>query len=116
MKSSRRDFIKNTGSLLVGTAFTPLISGELAACTPPSDTVRIALIGCHGMGLYNLKDHLKVPGVECVAMCDVDENVLNEKAAEIKQLTGKTPTLVKDYRRIIDDKSIDAVIVGTPDH
>jgi predicted dehydrogenase len=116
MNSSRRDFIKNTGTLLTGVALTPLISGELVACSPPSDTVRIALIGCRGMGLYNLKDHLKVPGVECVAMCDVDENVLNQKAAEIKELTGKTPKLFKDYRRVIDDKSIDAVIVATPDH
>lgn len=116
MKSSRRDFLKNTSSLLAGAAFTPLISGELAACSPPSDTVRIALIGCRGMGLYNLKDHLKVPGVECAAMCDVDANVLNEKGAEIKQLTGKAPALYKDFRKIIDDKSIDAVIVGTPDH
>jgi predicted dehydrogenase len=116
MNSSRRDFIKGTGSLLAGAAFTPLISSELIACSSASDTVRIALIGCRGMGLYNLKDHLKVPGVECVAMCDVDENVLNEKSAEIKQLTGKAPKLYKDYRKIIDDKSIDAVIVGTPDH
>ena len=116
MNSTRRNFLKNTSSLLVGAAVTPIVSHELIACTPPSDTVRIALIGCRGMGQYNLKDHLKIPGVECVAMCDVDENVLNEKAAEIKKLTGKSPKLYKDYRKIIDDKSIDAVIVGTPDH
>lgn len=116
MISSRRNFLKNSGSLLAGAAITPLSSSHLAAYVPPSDKVRIALIGCRGMGLYNLRDHLKIAGVDCVAMCDVDENVLNEKAAEITKLTGKSPKLFKDYRKIIDDKSIDAVIVGTPDH
>ena len=116
MNSSRRNFLRNSGSLLAGAAITPFVSPKLFASIPPSDTVRVALVGCRGMGLYNLKDHLKMPGIECVAMCDVDENVLNEKAAEITKLTGKAPKLFKDYRKIIDDKSIDAVIVGTPDH
>lgn len=116
MNSSRRNFLRNSGSMLAGAAITPFVSPKLFASLPPSDTVRVALIGCRGMGLYNLKDHLKMPGIKCVAMCDVDENVLNEKAAEITKLTGKAPKLFKDYRKIIDDKSIDAVIVGTPDH
>lgn len=116
MDNARRTFLKHSGSILAGSALSPLFSYGTPKQIPPGDSVRIALIGCRGMGLYNLKDHLKMPGVTCVAMCDVDENVLNEKGAEIARLTGKTPTLVKDYRRIIDDKSIDAVIVGTPDH
>jgi predicted dehydrogenase len=115
MISSRRQFLKNSGSLLVGAAVSPAVSGNLVGCAP-SDTLRVALIGCKGMGQYDLTDHLKIPGVECVAMCDVDENILNERAAEITKLTNKAPTLYKDYRRIIDDKSIDAVIIGTPDH
>jgi predicted dehydrogenase len=116
MNTSRRRFLINSGSLIAGSVVTPMLSLKSAAHTPATDSVRIALIGCRGMGLYNLKDHLKIAGVTCAALCDVDENVLNEKAAEITKLTGKAPKLYKDYRRIIDDKSIDAVIVGTPDH
>ncbi|MBA4055990.1 MAG: oxidoreductase, partial [Marivirga sp.] len=116
MNTSRREFLRNSGSIIVGTVLTPILSSSITAQVPASDTVRIALIGCRGMGFYNLKDHLKIPGVVCAAMCDVDENVLNEKAAEIAKLTGKAPKLFKDYRGVIDDKSIDAVIVGTPDH
>lgn len=116
MHSSRRNFLKSSRSLLVGAAVTPLVSQRLFAHTPASDRVNIALIGCRGMGLYDLRDHLRLPEVACVAMCDVDENVLNEKAAEITKLTGTAPRLFKDYRKIIDDKTIDAIIVGTPDH
>ncbi len=116
MNSTRRNFLKKSGSLVAGAVVTPLVSTKLGATIAPSDTVRIALIGCNGMGHYDLKDHLKIPGVDCVAMCDVDENILNERAADITKLTGKAPKLYKDYRKIMDDKSIDAVIVGTPDH
>jgi len=82
----------------------------------PNDKFTIALIGCRGMGMYDLKDHLKFPEIECGGLCDVDEKVLNERASEIGKLTGKTPKLFKDYRKVLEDKSIDAVIVGTPDH
>lgn len=116
MNDSRRQFLKHTGSIVAGSVLLPGFSSNVGTEIPPSDTVRVALIGCRGMGLYNLKDHLKIPGVTCAAMCDVDENVLNEKATEITKLIGSTPKLFKDYRKILEDKSIDAVIVGTPDH
>jgi predicted dehydrogenase len=116
MSGSRRNFIKQSASVIAGTMLAPAASFAGTSRIAPSDTVRIALIGCRGMGLYNLKDHLKIAGVECAAMCDVDNNVLQEKAKEISGLTGKTPELYHDYRKVIDDKNVDAVIVGTPDH
>ncbi len=82
-----------------------------------NDKISIALIGCNGMaGCCNLTDHLKFPEVECVALCDVDENVLNKRAGELEKLTGKKVKLYKDYRKVLEDRSINAVIVGTPDH
>ena len=114
--TTRRKFLKNTGALTAGAVLSPLILPPLKAGVSPNDKINIALIGCHGMGMYDLKDHLKFPEVECGGLCDVDENVLNERAAEINKLTGKTPKLFKDYRKVLEDKSIDAVIIGTPDH
>jgi predicted dehydrogenase len=81
-----------------------------------NDKISVALIGCNGMGWYNLQDFLKIPGVECAALCDVDQNVINKRLPELEKLTGKKASVFKDYRRILDDKSINAVIVGTPDH
>jgi predicted dehydrogenase len=68
------------------------------------------------MGMYDLTDHLKQPGINCAAICDVDSNVLQERGKKILELSGKTPKLYGDYRRIIDDRDIDVVIIGTPDH
>lgn len=68
------------------------------------------------MGWYNLTDHLKFPEIECVALCDVDENVLNKRSTELEKMTGRKAKLFKDYRKLLEDKTINAVIVGTPDH
>ncbi len=112
---SRRQFIQSTGTALAGAALSPLFYQQAKAGISANDKIGVALIGCNGMGQYNLKDHLRIPEVECIAMCDVDENVLNERAKEITGITGKMPTLYKDYRKIIDDKNINVVIIGTPD-
>ena len=82
----------------------------------PSDTLNVALIGCRNMGFGILQHHLSNPGVNCVAMCDIDENVLNEKAGEIKKKFNQSPSLYKDFRKMLEQKDIDAVIIGTPDH
>lgn len=82
----------------------------------PSDTVRFGLIGCKGMGWADMKAHLKVPGVEFTALCDIDDKVLADRGAEFQTLTGKAPTIHRDYRRLLDDQSIDAVVIATPDH
>ena len=111
--TTRRSFLKNSGSLVAGAALSPFIVNPLHAAASPNDKITVALIGCKGMGMYNLKDHLKFPEIECVALCDVDETILNERAAEITKITGKAPKLFKDYRKVLEDKSINAVIIGT---
>lgn len=95
---------------------SPLILPGLKAGVSANDKVSIALIGCNGMGWYNLTDHLKFPEVECVALCDVDDDVLNRRSAELEKQTGKKVKVYKDYRKVLEDKSINAVIIGTPDH
>jgi predicted dehydrogenase len=113
---TRRQFIQSAGTVLAGAAFSPLLYHQVRAGISANDKIGVALIGCNGMGQYNLKDHLRIPEVECIAMCDVDENVLNARAKEISVITGKMPLLYNDYRKVIDNKDIDAVIVATPDH
>ncbi len=114
--ASRRTFLKNSGSLLAGAALTPMVYSRMNAGVSQNDKLTVALIGCKGMGMYDLTDHLKQPGIECGALCDVDNNVLQERAKTVQELTGKTPKLYKDYRQVIDDRDIDIVIIGTPDH
>ncbi|MFC2124631.1 Gfo/Idh/MocA family oxidoreductase [Bacteroidota bacterium] len=110
---NRRKFLKGTA---IASAATILPSTVWASTVAPSDKVGIALIGCRNRGFNVLKKHLAFDDTTCVALCDVDENVLNEKAAEVKSTFKQTPILYKDYRKLLENKDIDAVIIGTPDH
>lgn len=114
--ATRRHFIKSAGAITMGGALIPANLQSLKAAVSANDKISVALIGCRGMGWYNLQDFLKVPEVECVALCDVDQNVLNEKASQLEKLIGKKTPLLKDYRKVLEDKNLDAVIIGTPDH
>ncbi len=83
----------------------------------PSNKIKIGLIGCRNQGWSNLQTFLQYPGVECVSLCDIDDQWLYQRASELEERTGKKPPqLVKDWRHVIDNKDVDMVIIGTPDH
>ena len=114
---NRRKFISNTSLTSAGIGMSVMLPSELwAHPVAPSDTLNVALIGCRNMGFGILQHHLSNPGVKCVALCDIDDTVLNEKAAEINKKFNQTPKLYKDFRKLLEQKDIDAVIIGTPDH
>lgn len=110
---TRRNFLK---SAAVAAATFPAIGKNVFANVPASDKINVALIGCRNMGWGNLVDLLSVKGVECVALCDIDRTVLDEKTAELDKMGRKKPAQYGDYRKLLEQKDIDAVIIGTPDH
>jgi len=116
----RRIFLKKTIISAAGIGLTPLINNSYSAIygqEAPSNKIKIGLIGCRNQGWSNLKTFLQYPGVECVSLCDVDDEWLYQRAAEVEKIAGKRPPqLVKDWRRVIDNKDVDMVIIGTPDH
>ncbi|GAB3266499.1 Gfo/Idh/MocA family oxidoreductase [Larkinella harenae] len=119
MTSSRRKFLRQSSQLATGLGLTTALSPDLLASQPPTapaDEVVVGLIGCNSMGWSDLSSMLKHPGVRCVALCDVDSNVLSKRATELEQKTGKKPTLYSDFRKLLENKEINAVIIGTPDH
>lgn len=119
MSSQRRKFLRNTGGLILGSTLLPAFTENLFAAVPavtaPSDQLNFGLIGANGMGWSNLQALLKIPGTRCVALCDVDENVLKRRAAELEKINMPVKTY-SDYRQLLDNKDVQAVIIGTPDH
>ncbi|WP_346860117.1 Gfo/Idh/MocA family oxidoreductase [uncultured Draconibacterium sp.] len=114
MNTNRRDFIKHSAIAAAAVGVAPTI---LNACASPADKVTVALIGCRSMGFNDLRSFLREENnVECVALCDVDTKVLEGKAAEVETLTGIRPKTYKDFRHVLDNKDVQAVIIGTPDH
>ena len=113
----RRKFIHKTTLTTAGLGITNIIPSKLwQPKVSPTDSINVALIGCRNMGFGILQHHLSNPGVNCVAMCDIDDSILNERSAEIRKKFNQSPKLYKDFRKLLEQKDIDAVIVGTPDH
>jgi predicted dehydrogenase len=113
---TRREFVRNAAITAAAIGVAPAVSGSYIR-NAPSDRINVALIGCNGMGFSNLNAFLDHPEVECIALCDIDESVLNRRAEGVEKKRGKRPPdLYKDWRRVMDNKDINLVIVGTPDH
>jgi len=114
--TSRRKFLKNSAIAAAGLSIAPAFSGTIKGI-PASDRINIGLIGCNGQGFSNLSAFLRHPEVECLALCDIDESVLNRRASNVEKIRGNKPAnLYRDWRKLIDNKDINLVIVGTPDH
>ncbi|MGB5360105.1 MAG: Gfo/Idh/MocA family oxidoreductase [Eudoraea sp.] len=113
--SSRRKFIKNVSAASLATA-VPL--GQVSAKNPIKDreVVNVGLIGVRGMGWADLSSFLKNKGTACIALCDVDSDLLEKRAKEIETKTGQRPKTFNDHRKFLKIKEMDAVFVGTPDH
>jgi len=116
----RRNFLKNTltGAAVLGAG--SFVSGGLSEVfgqKAPSNKIKVGLIGCRAQGWTNLNTYLDYPEVECVSLCDVDDEWLNKRADDVEKKSGrKPPQLVKDWRRMMDNKDVDVVIISTPDH
>jgi predicted dehydrogenase len=119
---NRRQFIKQTLEATAAAGLTTLAAGAATAhsgdqVAGANDRLRVALIGCGGMGRNDLRQMLKIKNVECVALCDVDDAQSAQAQKMVENDYSQHPQLVtKDFRRVLDLKDLDAVIVGTPDH
>ena len=119
MDTSRRDFIKGTSAAIAGAGLASLSAVPYishAKSSPPNEKITVALIGARNMGFGDLSNALKQPGVECAALCDIDDSILNRRATEVDKRQGKAPEKYKDFRKLLARSDIDAVIIGTPDH
>src|SRR5919106_1182873 len=79
-----------------------------------NNTVRVAVVGFNGRGRAHISAYLKMPDVEIAALCDVDQSVVDRGCKTIEAAGKKRPATYADFRKLLDDKSIDAVSIATP--
>jgi len=121
MPITRRKFLNDNAKLLAAAGVAaiaplPLFSTIRHKTPSANEKIKIGLIGAKNMGFGNLENALKQPGVECIGLCDVDDTILAQRSADVEKIQGKAPTKYKDFRKLLENKDIDAVIIGTPDH
>jgi predicted dehydrogenase len=115
----RRNFLKTSATAAAGIGMSSSLSASLMAPSRvlgANDRINVALIGCRNQGWWNLGDILKQPNVELHTLCDIDSQVLEDKAGQLSANSGPKPNIALDYRTVLENKDIDAVIIGTPDH
>jgi len=119
MQKQRRKFIKDVAlgaAALSIPAYSTAFSKKIVESDNP---LNIGVIGCNGMGWSNTISMLRVEDVHLVGICDVDKNVIKKRVEEISKKDEKAAKKIKtysDYRKLLANKNIDAVIIGTPDH
>lgn len=121
----RRKFISNTFTAAAGTIVIPtIIPSSVIGKNPPGERINIGWIGCGRQGRGDIMGTMRFDSAMIVAVSDVDSNRMasGKKMVEdfYKRKTGSaSPVTVKsysDYKEMLLDKSIDAVMITTPDH
>jgi predicted dehydrogenase len=114
----RRHFSRNASAILGGSMlFGPsLLHANTRKSVSPNDKLNIGVIGCNGMGWSNTNSLLKMDDVDLIAICDVDSNVVQRRVTDYAKLRKNTPNTYTDFRELLNNPEIDAVVIGTPDH
>ena len=81
-----------------------------------NDTLTVAVLGVNGQGRNHVKYFAQQPGVEVACICDVDERTIPKAMEVAQQHQEKQPQFEKDFRRLLDDPSIDIISIATPNH
>ncbi|XOV91969.1 MAG: Gfo/Idh/MocA family protein [Bacteroidota bacterium] len=120
---TRRKFLRDSTRLASGIGISGMISAPLISTARnriigANEMIRVGLVGARNMGFGDLNNAMKQPDAECIALCDIDDAILSKRTKDVVEQQGNTkkPNNYKDYRKLLENKDIDAVIIGTPDH
>jgi predicted dehydrogenase len=129
---SRRKFIRNTGLAVAGlSATSSLLNASAQTRLGANDKIRIGFIGVGNRGSQLLNLFMKQNDCEVAALCDVYEpyttrnrstvdprytTIMGTRIPNMGEKFSTVPKLYNDYRKLLDDKDIDAVCIATPDH
>ncbi|MDR2140115.1 MAG: Gfo/Idh/MocA family oxidoreductase [Tannerella sp.] len=119
MNVSRRDFLKKAGVVGVaagGGMFPDLGAAAYSRIAGANDRIRTAVIGVNSRGNALAQNFAAQPQCEIVTVCDVDRRAIEKCAAKVKEIQNKTPKGEKDFRRVLEDKNVDAAVIAMPDH
>jgi predicted dehydrogenase len=111
--TTRRDFIQQSA---LATAAVTMAGAPSLRAADANSTLVLGIIGPGGMGMNHLRSLITYKDIQIAYVCDADENRMNQAAGAIEKSGAKRPQTVRDMRRIFEDKSVDAVLIATPDH
>jgi predicted dehydrogenase len=118
---TRRRFLEEslfaaTAALAGGSASHALAEPATRRSSSPNEQIRVACIGVRGQGGGHVAAYASMKDAVVATICDADSGVVENRLNSVEAKTGKRPQYVQDLRQVMDDKSIDAVSIATPNH
>ena len=112
--TTRRQFLATAAATV---AVPMIVPSSVLGQNAPSKQITMGCIGVRGMGGGNMRDFYRRGNCRVVAVCDVDSDVLKERAQQVNEHYGNTDCKTyRDYREVVTREDIDTVMIGTPDH
>ena len=109
--TSRRAFVQ-----LAAAGLGLAASSTARAAASASDRVQVGFIGLGGQGTNRLNEFMRQNDVDAAAVCDLDSQHLERAAAIVEKQQGRKPATFHDFRKLLERKDLDAVMIATPDH
>src|SRR5467141_3986981 len=109
----RRKFMKTASAAGLSFVGSPRLSSWLGS---PGEQVRVAVMGMNGRGTVLARGFARAAHAEVAYVCDVDSVVLAKGGATVAGVQSKSPRAVGDFRKALEDKSVDALVIAAPDH
>jgi predicted dehydrogenase len=113
---NRRQFLGSSAKNAAGVAAGMVSLAGTVAQAAPSERVSLGVIGVRGRGKTLAGQLAALGDVDVSVLCDVDRNVVPASSEVVEKQQGFAPRVEQDFRRVLDDPSIDAVVIATPDH
>src|SRR3989442_10127288 len=109
----RRKFLQTASAAGLGLVMAPRFSSGLRS---PGEQVRVAVMGMNGRGTVLARGFARAAHAEVAYVCDVDSVVLAKGGAAVAGVQTKSPRGLGDFRKALEDKDVDALVIAAPDH
>lgn len=117
---SRRDFIKktiaSTAALSLGGVLPAFTAKSYGSILGANDRIKVSVMGVNSRGNALAQNFAHQPNCEVLYVADVDSRAIEKCSAGIEKITGKAPKSAADFRKTLEDKDVDAIVVAAPDH
>ncbi len=111
---SRRNFLRQAGAVCA--LPSSAAAYRALAGVSPNERINVGFIGLGGMGTGRLQQFMKHPDVNVAAVCDVDQSHLDRAVEIARKARPSAPLAFRDFRKLLELKDVDAVMIATPDH
>src|SRR3979409_940539 len=109
----RRKFLKTASAAGLGLVASPEFPSWLRS---PGDNVRVAVMGLNGRGIVLARTFARTAHAEVAYVCDVDSQVRPKSVSAVAGVQSKSPKGLGDFRKALEDRDVDALVIAAPDH